>query len=85
MKTLTTMLFLLLLVSCTDNQRARNWGGEETVYLEKNEEFVNITWKQDNLWIIVKDKTTGDYYARESSSFGLMEGRVKIVTNKSDQ
>lgn len=28
---------LLALVSCTDNQRARNFGGTETVKLEPNE------------------------------------------------
>ena len=66
------------LVSCTDNQRARSFGGTETIKLLPNEEFVNITWKQDNLWIIVKDKNTGNFYAREKSSFGVMEGKVII-------
>ena len=64
------------LVSCTDNQRARSFGGTETIKMLPNEEFVNITWKQDNLWIIVKDKNTGNFYAREKSSFGVMEGKV---------
>ena len=68
----------IALVSCTDNQRARNFGGTETIKLLPNEEFVNITWKQDNLWIIVKDKNTGNFYAREKSSFGVMEGKVII-------
>lgn len=74
-----SLLFAALAVeSCTDNQRARTWGGEETIYLQDNEQFVNITWKQDNLWLIVQDTSTGEFYARESSSFGLMEGRVVI-------
>ena len=69
---------LLVLVSCTDNQRARSFGGTETVKLEPNEKFINITWKQDNLWIIVHDTVTGNYYAREKSNFGVLQGKVVI-------
>ena len=65
-------------MSCTDNQIARSFGGTETIKLEPNEEFINITWKQDNLCIIVKDKNTGKFYAREKSSFGVMQGKVVI-------
>lgn len=70
---------LLALVSCTENQKARNFGGTETIKLEPNERFINITWKQDNLWVIVQDTATGDYYAREKSSFGIMQGKVIIT------
>jgi uncharacterized protein YcfL len=69
---------LLALTSCTDNQRARKYGGTETVKLQPQEKFINITWKQDNLWIIVQDTVTGVYYAREKSNFGLLEGKVVI-------
>ena len=69
---------LLALVSCTDNQRARSFGGTETIKLEPNEKFINITWKQDNLWIIVQDTVTGNYYAREKSNFGVLQGKVVI-------
>lgn len=69
---------LLALASCTDNQKARNYGGTETVKLEPQEKFINITWKQDNLWIVVQDTITGTYYAREKSSFGVWEGKVII-------
>ena len=69
---------LLALASCTDNQRARSFGGTETIKIEPQEKFINITWKQDNLWIIVQDTVTGDYYAREKSSFGVMQGKVII-------
>lgn len=72
------LLVVVALMSCTDNQRARKFGGTETIKLEPNEEFINITWKQDNLWVIVKDKNTGKFYAREKSSYGLMQGKVVI-------
>lgn len=69
---------LLILTSCTDNQRARSWGGTETIKLEPQEKFINITWKQDNLWVIVQDTVTGTIYAKEKSSFGVMQGKVII-------
>jgi hypothetical protein len=69
---------LLALASCTDNQRARNFGGTETIKIEPQEKFINITWKQDNLWVIVQDTITGTIYAKEKSSFGVMQGKVII-------
>ena len=69
---------LLALASCTDNQRARNFGGTETIKIEPQEKFINITWKQDNLWVIVQDTITGTIYAKEKSSFGIMQGKVII-------
>lgn len=77
-KFLMVAVTLLALVSCTDNQRARKYGGTETINLEPNEKFINITWKQNNLWIIVQDTVTGNYYAREKSSFGVLEGKIII-------
>ena len=83
MKKLTLLsVTLLMLWSCTDNQRARSLGGTETINLEANEKFINITWKEENLWIIVQDTLTGTYYAREKSSFGVMQGKVVILPYK---
>jgi uncharacterized protein YcfL len=77
-KLLMVAIILLALVSCTDNQRARSFGGTETVKLEPQEKFINITWKQDNLWVIVQDTITGTIYAKEKSSYGLVQGKVII-------
>lgn len=80
MKKFLTLAVILTVVfsSCTDNQRARNFGGTETIKLESREKFINITWKQDNLWIIVQDTVSGVIYAKEKSSFGVWEGMVVI-------
>ena len=77
-KLLLSVFMLTAFLSCTDNQRARTFGGTENVKLQPNEKFVNIAWKGDDLWILVQDTTTGIYYAREKSSFGVMEGVVVI-------
>jgi len=76
------LLFLLLIVvsvsSCTDNQRARSFGGTEEVSLKPSEQFVNATWKEDNLWLITKDTLTNEYVMREKSSYGVWEGEIRI-------
>lgn len=79
-KLIITVLVILVIgiTSCTDNGRARNFGGTEEISLRKNEKFINITWKKDNLWIIVEDTVTGKFYAREKSSFGALEGTIVI-------
>ena len=78
MKKLLTIIARSSLLSCTDNQRARNFGGTETVELKPNEKFINITWKETSLWVITQDILTGIFYAREKSSYGIVEGEVII-------
>lgn len=76
-------LFLLLtlsvvLFSCTEQSRARNWGGTEEVVLHPNELLINMSWKGDDLWVLTKDTLTGTQYFRESSSYGIWEGEVVV-------
>lgn len=77
-------LFLILAISlvtmtnCTENQRARSFGGEEKVDLPPNNILINTTWKQDDLWILTKDTNTGIYYFREKSSWGIWNGKIVI-------
>ena len=66
------------LASCTDNQRARQFGGTETVDIPEGRILVNCTWKQDDLWILTKDTTTGKMYFNERSSFGVLEGEINF-------
>jgi hypothetical protein len=76
------LLFLLLTVvsvsSCTENERAKNYGGKEDITLKPSEEFVNATWKDDNLWLITKDTLTNEYIMREKSSYGVWEGEIRV-------
>jgi hypothetical protein len=46
---LITLCATILLYSCTDNSRARKWGGTENVTLLPNEKLVNLTWKETQL------------------------------------
>lgn len=80
MKKITMPILLLVATvfatSCTDNQRARNFGGSETIEIPKGQVFVNATWKMDNMWIVTKDTTNGDFHFYEKSSWGLVEGDI---------
>jgi hypothetical protein len=69
---------LLAMFSCTQNQRAKSFGGTDNVKLKPNEVFINITWKHDSMWITTKDTITGIIYSREKSSYGLMEGTIIV-------
>lgn len=66
----------LSLASCTDNARTRHFGGTEEIELKPNEVVLNVTWKENEMWICTKDTVSGVTYFREKSSWGVMEGTV---------
>jgi hypothetical protein len=69
---------IALLTSCTDNSRARSFGGTETIDIPAGRVLVNCTWKESHLWILTKDTATGEMFFNEKSSFGLMEGEINF-------
>lgn len=86
MKKLLGLLAIVTLASCTENSKARMWGGTETIQLDPGKRLVNITWKStdktgSDLWILTKQDTTkpSTYLFEEKSSFGIMEGKVIII------
>ncbi len=78
MKKVLIILAAVFTISCTDNSRARNVGGTETVELPTNRILINATWKETNLWILTKDTITNQMYFNEKSSWGVMEGTIKF-------
>ncbi len=77
-KILLIAIIAITLTNCTENQRARNFGGKEELKLPQNHELITCCWKQDDLWLLTKDSTTGIYYCREKSSWGIWEGEIVI-------
>jgi hypothetical protein len=76
---LLIVMLVVFLGSCTDNSQARSWGGTETIALpSKNEVLLNVTWKNDQLWVLSKDTATGTSHFREHSAWGLIEGEIII-------
>jgi hypothetical protein len=75
-KLILAVALVSLATSCTENTRARRWGGTEEISLKPNEKVLNVTWKENEMWICTKDTVTGIVYFREKSSWGIMEGTV---------
>lgn len=72
------IIFTLVFISCTSNNRARNFGGTEEIKLKPNEKLIGITWKETAIWLHTKDTLTNIDYFREKSSWGYMEGTLII-------
>jgi hypothetical protein len=81
MKALLLFFALVTLFGCTPNERAKSFGGTETIVLDQNIRLVNATWKGANLWIITKKDSSSPstYYFKEKSNWGLQEGQIIII------
>jgi len=80
---LLSIVAALAFVSCTENQMAKTFGGTMKVDLPPNREFVNATWKNEELWYIHRPRKEGEtidvYIMQEDSNFGLLEGQVQFT------
>jgi hypothetical protein len=81
MKKLITILCVAFLsISCTENQRTRNFGGTSTIHLPAGQKLFDVTWKGEDLWYTTRDRhedeTIETYTFQEESSFGILEGTV---------
>lgn len=84
---LLALITVLSTVSCTENSRARKYGGTQTINLSPNTKLINATWKSDgDLWYLTRpmraDESPETTSFQEKSSFGLIEGTVKFVESK---
>jgi hypothetical protein len=75
-KLMMILVTMVVMSSCTENVRARHFGGTETLALKPNEKVLNVTWKDNEMWVCTQDTITGLVYFREKSSWGVMEGTV---------
>jgi hypothetical protein len=76
------IFLVIVLTSCTENSRVRNYGGEQTIMLPCNQKLVNVTWKLDNMWVLTKqmyeDDEVEEYTFTEKASWRLWEGKITI-------
>lgn len=77
---------VLMLTSCTQNNRVKNFGGSAKITLPKGKKLVTVTWKDANLWYLTRDMRDSDvaetYEFHEESSFGVWEGTYIIKETK---
>lgn len=75
-------LVLVTATSCTENQRAKHWGGTENITLPDNVKLINATWKDADLWILTKQAketdVSEDYTFSEKSTWGVLQGTINI-------
>lgn len=76
----------LLIVACTDQSVARNWGGAASVEVPCDQVLFDVTWKEDSLWYATSPARAGwepqVYTYHESSSFGLVQGTVTFTEHR---
>lgn len=65
-----------IFISCTENERARSFGGTMKVDIPKNTVVIGATWKQSDLWYLIKDTTTQKVQLIEIPKYGMYKGRV---------
>ena len=69
-------------ISCTENKRARQFGGSETITLPQGQKLVMITWKESNMWYLTKPMSKVDsaetYTFQEKSSWGVWQGTITV-------
>lgn len=85
-KTLIILFVALFLNSCTENARAKNFGGKIEIHLPKNKRLINTTWKGNELWYLYEEMPL-DYdpqikVFKEKSSYGTLEGTIIFKESK---
>lgn len=64
---------------------ATKLGGTLDVAIPDGSELVNASWKNNSLWILLKDKSTSKMTLKEVSSWGVLSGEVKFLQESSRQ
>jgi len=76
-------------VGCTEQDRAKSFGGSTTIELPKGKKLVMVTWKESQIWFLTREMREGDlvetYNFAEKSSWGILEGSVTIKENPSSR
>ncbi len=76
----------LAVFGCTQQQRAKSFGGTSTENLPPNRKLINVTWKDDHLWYLTRPMVASDtaetYEFKESSSYGFLNGTVILKETK---
>jgi hypothetical protein len=77
------------LSSCTENGRARAWGGEMTVNVKPDQKVVNVTWKESDMWVLTRPMNESDkpetLTFSEKSTFGVWEGSITLIESRANK
>ena len=60
----------------------KKFGGTITMEIPVDKKLMNVTWKDSNIWYLVRDRKEGEkaetYQFMESSNLGVLQGTVVI-------
>lgn len=80
---------MFMLTGCTQQTMTRHLGGTTTIDLPPDYKCVNATWKEANLWVMLKpmDSTyvPQTLLMQEYSEFGIIEGKIIIKESKTQK
>ena len=80
------LVLSLALMSCTENERARRFGGSQTIAIDAGKKVITASWKEGELWILTEPMTPNDEARTleyiENSNLGIMEGKIILVERK---
>lgn len=73
---------LVCLFGCTENLRARNFGGVVDITLSPGQKLVVATWKDADLWYLTRPMRENEhaesYVFHEDSTYGVLQGKVNF-------
>lgn len=73
---------MFLFIGCTEQSRARSFGGTDVQNLPCGQKLETMTWKETHLWILTrpmkKNEEPETHTFNESSSWGLIQGTVVV-------
>ena len=76
-------------LACTENARARSFGGTAKIEVKAGHKVVGASWKRDDLWVLTRPMRDGEVpetlIMSESSSWGVVEGHVQLVERDSQE
>lgn len=85
-KVLLVLTLTLFLTSCTQNSRAKKYGGTAEIEAPCGMMVGNITWKGEQLWYSYLPMPEGyepvTHTFQEVSSFGVIQGKYLIKESK---
>lgn len=83
---LSTILVSGMVLGCTENSRAKNFGGTSKIALPLGQKLINATWKDAQLWYLTRQMRSDEkpemYTFQEKSNFGMMEGTVIFTESR---
>lgn len=79
-------IIAIVTTSCTENQRARSFGGNMTIELPKGQKVTMATWKNSDLFYML-EPMEDDYIPKtktfvENSSWGVLECSITFVESR---